>query len=126
MRTFVVLAALALVGALPGCDDDDDDATQEESSGGGPDCEGDDVPGYAEVDIFATCTMCHSSTLMGADRNGALDTVNFDTYAAAMASATKAIERVGAGAMPPPDSGLTVTDAEKDELERWVLCGTPE
>ena len=72
MRT--LLAVLAL--ALPACDDGDD-AADEESSGGGPDCDGDDVPGYADVDIFATCTMCHSSTLMGADRNGALVTVNF-------------------------------------------------
>lgn len=121
MRT--LLAVLAL--ALPACDDGDD-AADEESSAGGPDCDGDDAPGYADVDIFATCTMCHSSTLMGAARNGALVTVNFDTYAAAKASAAKALDRVGAGAMPPPGSGRTVTESEKDELERWVLCGTPE
>ena len=124
MRTLLV--ALALVGVLPACADDGDEHEDDDGSGGGPDCEGDDVPGYADVDIFATCTMCHSSTLMGADRNGALVTVNFDTYAAAMTSAAKAVDRVSAGAMPPPSSGLTVTDAEADELERWVLCGTPE
>ncbi|HET6582929.1 MAG TPA: hypothetical protein VFG69_05775 [Nannocystaceae bacterium] len=119
----ILLVALALAGALPACDDDDGGDME---GSGGPDCDGDDVPGYADVDIFATCTMCHSSTLSGPDRNGALVTVNFDTYAAAMASAAKALDRVRAGAMPPPSSGLSVTEAQADELERWVLCDTPE
>ena len=70
--------------------------------------------------------MCHSSTLVGADRDGALPSVNFDTYAAAMASASRGLERVEAGAMPPAGSGLGVSDVEVDVLEQWIVCGTPE
>ncbi len=117
-RGFLVVLALA----ADACEDDD----------GGDDGHGDtseecaDAPGYDDVEIFATCTMCHSSTLTGADRNGALATVNFDTYAAAMTSASRGLERVEAGAMPPPSSGLSVSAQESEQLEQWILCGTPE
>ena len=110
----LVLAAVACEG---------DDAGQDASSDDG-ECV--DAPAYEDVEIFATCTMCHASTLVGADRNGALVTVNFDTYDAAMTSASRGLERVQAGAMPPPGSGLSVSQAQTEELERWIVCGTPE
>jgi uncharacterized membrane protein len=116
MRTLGLLVVLALV-ACEG-DDAEEDATD--------DGECADAPRYEDVEIFATCTMCHASTLVGADRNGALATVNFDTYDDATMSAARGLERVEAGAMPPPASGLSVTQVETDELERWLVCGMPE
>lgn len=118
MRTPALLVVLAF--ALAACEDaesDDDEDTSDECA---------DAPGYADVEIFDTCTMCHASTLVGPARNGALETVNFDTYDAAMMSASRGLERVQAGAMPPPGSGLTVTADETDQLAQWVLCGAPE
>jgi uncharacterized membrane protein len=125
MRIRRLLAALALIAAhAAACEDEDDEDA--ESSEGADHCDAPDAPGYADVAIFDTCTMCHASTLVGPDRNGALASVNFDTYEAAADAAAPGLERVQAGAMPPPGSGLTVTQAEVDELERWVHCGTPQ
>jgi uncharacterized membrane protein len=125
LLTVLVLAAMPTIA----CDDDDDgeaeaddEADAEDDAG---DCEAPDAPRYDDVQIFATCTMCHASTLVGDARNGALASVNFDTAEAAMMAAARGLERVNAGAMPPPASGLSVTRDEIDELERWVLCGTP-
>jgi uncharacterized membrane protein len=120
---FVVLAFAAMPTIA--CEGDDADADDEESSDGAGECDAPDAPRYEDVDIFATCTMCHASTLAGDERNGAISSVNFDTAEAAMMSAAQGLSRVSAGAMPPPSSGLEVTQAEVDELERWVLCGTP-
>lgn len=121
MRTPVLLVVLAL--AVMGCEEaeESDEDAQEDTSGA---CA--EAPRYDEVEIFSTCTMCHSSTLVGDERGGALPGVDFDTYAAAMASASRGLERVQAGAMPPPTSGVTVAQGEVDALEEWILCGTPE
>ena len=125
MRRLGLFVAIALAGVPTLACDDDDDADDEAASEGEGDCDAPDAPRYEDVEIFATCTMCHASTLEGDARNGALASVNFDTAEAAMTSAARGLSRVEAGAMPPPSSGLEVTQAEVDELERWVLCGTP-
>ena len=124
MRSRWVLAVLALA-AVPILACDDDDEMHGSSSDGAGDCEAADAPRFADIEMFATCTMCHASTLEGDARKGAILSVNFDTAEAAMMSAARGLERVDAGAMPPPSSGLSVTQSEIDELERWVLCGTP-
>jgi uncharacterized membrane protein len=121
-RLFTLLAVVAATSSIA-CDGDE--AADEESSDGAGDCDAPDAPRYADLEIFDTCTMCHASTLEGDARNGALLSVDFDTPAAAMMSAARGLERVEAGAMPPPSSGLEVTQAEIDALERWVVCGTP-
>ena len=90
------------------------------------DCETVTVPTYAEVTGLNKCTTCHSSTLTTpADRNDAPHGYNFDTYDGAVEHATKMVEEVYGGDMPPagePD----MTEAEKDQLYAWALCGTPE
>jgi hypothetical protein len=99
-------------------------------------CATETVPTYAQVSIFhTTCINCHSSTKTGDARKGngaeiAAVTVNFDTYAAAKASAIPAAEELyedARGAMPPEDSGLAAaTEAEKKQVLVWAKCGTPE
>lgn len=92
----------------------------------GIDCETTPAPKFAEMAaVWAKCTSCHASTLMGAARNAAPDGVDFDSHAAAMANAMKAMDRVDAGTMPPAGSPELSTD-ESDQLVRWAACGTPE
>ncbi len=87
------------------------------------DCATPAVPTYAMVNAFRlSCTTCHSSTLVGASRFGAPQTVNFDTYAAALPHAEEAARRVFAGDMPRTG---TVSAGDKQDLYRWALCGTP-
>ena len=90
------------------------------------DCEMGEIPTYDEVDAFDTCTVCHSSDLMGSARNEAPEEYNFDTYAGAMHEPEEVAHEVFEGAMPPPDSGLMLSEAEKQELYKWALCGTPQ
>lgn len=89
------------------------------------DCDTTDVPAYAEVSIWPSCTNCHASTLTGADRMGAPEGVDYDTYEAAVANADAAVEEVAEGKMPYPD-GSGVSEEEKQSLYAWVECGTPE
>ncbi|MGD8862072.1 MAG: hypothetical protein PVI30_18820 [Myxococcales bacterium] len=133
-----------LMLTAPACGDDDDDGDEDSGSeegaagGGGEggedgelelpevDCDGADVPAFADVAAFQTCTTCHSSALNGEQRNQAPDDDNFNTYESAVEIADEAAHEVYEGAMPPADSGLSLTDAEKEELYLWALCGTPE
>ncbi len=87
------------------------------------DCDAVEVKGYSEMTIWDSCTGCHSSGLMGADRSDAPVGVDFDTFEAAMAEIEHAASDVAAGAMPP---GGGLSDAEKNELYVWARCGTPE
>ena len=74
--------------------------------------------------IFAArCNGCHATTRTGADRQGAPTGVNFDTYAAAAASADAAKQMVLAGEMPPSGS-LPVL--ETWTIAWWVDQGAPE
>jgi len=103
-------------------------------------CATETVPTYSQVTLFQNnCVKCHSSTKKGAARMGegtmlsddqAPDDVNFDTYAAAKASALKAADELyedARGAMPPEESGLPVaSDTEKKQVLVWAKCGTPQ
>jgi uncharacterized membrane protein len=89
------------------------------ASDGGP------APVYSQVDAFKACVNCHSSALSGSARHDAPAEINFDTYEAAKAHAEDAAQLVQNNAMPPANSKLTLTQTEKDDLYRWVQCGTP-
>ena len=115
--------------------DDTDSASEEDDhhhDGGDeselPDagCEGADVPAFADVAAFEKCTGCHSSDLSGTERMGAPAGFNWDEYDAAMEHAEHIAHEVFEGEMPPPDSGMTLTNAEEQELYLWALCGAPE
>lgn len=85
------------------------------------------VPKFAEVTAFQTvCTTCHVSTKAGAARNGAPAAINFDQYDSAFSHAEQAAIEVNVDAMPPEDSGLSLTAAEKTTLFNWAMCGAPQ
>jgi uncharacterized membrane protein len=117
MRALLTATPIAvMIGVSMGCGSDDDEHDQPEVS-----CTG-TIPTYAEVDAFEKCTLCHSSQLTGNARNSAPPGTNFDTEAGAEAHADEIVHEVSEGAMPPPPSNITLTEAEKEELYKWALC----
>ena len=103
-----------------GCGSDEDGELPE-----GVDCD-QNAPTYDDVAAFDKCAMCHDSALASADRRAAPSNINFDTYAGAEPHATKAAEQVNLGVMPPRNSGITLTDSEKQTLYDWAMCGALE
>jgi hypothetical protein len=143
MRATTTWVLCLLFSATFGCGDDgapDDAGTDardaaadagdasEEDAGAGPtaDCDGEHVPSFAEVEIFDKCVGCHGSGVTGPARNAAPISANFDDHDSAAANAESAAQYVFIGFMPPPQTGISVSDAEKRQLYQWALCGTPE
>jgi hypothetical protein len=89
------------------------------------DCAAVTVPSFAEVAAFdQVCTYCHDSSLTTLEmREDAPLDINFDTYEAASKDPELTAHEVFEGAMPPSDSGLTLTQPQKDQLYAWALCG---
>lgn len=87
------------------------------------DCNAVTPPSFANVAVLDTCTACHSSALSGGARFGAPAGINYDTYAAAVASADDGVSEVYGGTMPP---GGSVPEADKQDFYAWALCGTPQ
>lgn len=85
------------------------------------DCSG-TVPQYADVTALTKCSTCHSSKVSGNARQGAPAAVNFDTESAAKANAEDAASEVNGGDMPPRNSGVTLSEDEKQALYKWALC----
>jgi uncharacterized membrane protein len=85
------------------------------------DCNG-TPPTFEQVTAFSKCKTCHDSSKTGAARLKAPPTINFDTAAAAEAQADKAVSEVMKGDMPPRNSGLTLTDSEKQQFYEWAMC----
>ena len=77
---------------------------------------------YADVAAFHKCTMCHSTERTSAARSGAPAAINFDSEAEAKPYAKAAQTVVSGGIMPPRSSGLTLTEAEKQQLYGWTAC----
>jgi uncharacterized membrane protein len=114
-RAIGILGAALGLAACGGGDDGD-------GNGGDP-CS--DAPAFVEVTAFQVCSNCHSSTKEGAARNGAPDSINFDTYAGAAPNAGRAASQVRQGKMPPPASDFSVTSEQRSTLEKWSECGAP-
>lgn len=109
LRSLTLMAMVAV-----GCSSNTDTPTN-------VDCNG-TPPSYEEVTAFTKCVTCHDSKKTGAARAKAPNNINFDTAAAALASADKAISEVSKGDMPPRNSGLTLTDTEKQQFYEWAMC----
>ena len=75
------------------------------------------------------CISCHSTTLSGADRMGATESYDYDTFAVATASVggedvpQRANTRAQEGTMPPTGS---LPSAELNCLQLWIDQGTQE
>ena len=122
-RTFLsarrALAAVSVASSLfaAACGGKDDSA-----AGPSVDCNATTVPKFADVTIFQVCTKCHATSVP--NRQGAPQSVNFDSYASASANAELAAAAVRSGAMP--EDHTPVTDAQKQALYAWAACGTPQ
>jgi uncharacterized membrane protein len=122
MKLFtMLLAGAVLFGGWTGCSGDDEEDELPEV-----DCDTGAVPTFDEVTAFDKCASCHDSAKTGAARMNAPTAINFDSYDGAEPHATKAAEEVNEGAMPPANSGITLTASEKETLYRWALCGAME
>jgi len=119
-----------------GCDPDDDDGpgkkdkTTETSVATGdtgvvdPICETATWDIAAEPMLRSWCTPCHSSTLEGADRSGAPEGMDFDTWenARPFAELIKSVAVPDDATMPPEGK---VDEEERVWLGLWVDCGAP-
>lgn len=114
---FLMVVGLVAPATLVGCRDDE--------SPPAVDCTKAVVPKFGAMTVWATCTNCHASTKIGRARLDAPSDVNFDSYAAAKVHASSSAGQVKAGKMPP--SGYPQpTDAQKQDLYNWAVCGTPQ
>jgi hypothetical protein len=76
------------------------------------------------------CTRCHSSELMGADRQGAPSFHDFDTLFGVKAVYDHIDETTAAGPAAtntgmPPDSPAPSLE-ERKQLGEWIACGMPD
>lgn len=85
------------------------------------DCSG-TVPKFSEVTALEKCSTCHSSEVSGSARRGAPSSVNYNTESAANAKAEDAASEVYGGDMPPSNSGISLSEDEKQALYKWALC----
>ena len=75
--------------------------------------------------IYTWCTPCHSSTISGADRQGAPEGVSFGGLEDVQAWADRIEVRVFAESNPmPPAGGLSAEELEA--VAAWIECGLPE
>ncbi len=75
------------------------------------------------------CTRCHSSELMGADRQGAPSFHDFDTLYGIRAVSDHIDETTASGPAAtntgmPPDNPAPTLD-ERKQLGEWIACGMP-
>lgn len=76
------------------------------------------------------CTRCHSSELMGEDRQGAPTFHDFDTLYGIRAVSNHIDETTAAGPAAindgMPVDGPSPTKDERYQLGEWIACGMPE
>ena len=76
------------------------------------------------------CTRCHSSELIGADRQGAPTFHDFDTLYGIKAVSNHIDETTAAGPAAVNDGmpidGPSPTKDERLQLGEWIACGMPE
>lgn len=135
MHKYLISLALVLVHCTADDHDDHADETGEHADHGeggtasGAACDASLTYENFGMSFMASyCTSCHSSTLSGADRNGAPAGEDFDTIEGILAAAEHIDEHAAAGPdaanedMPP--SGPMPTDAEREMLGAWLACET--
>jgi uncharacterized membrane protein len=114
---FGLMISMAFAVACGGSDDEDEEEELPDVDCSQP------VPAFVDVSAFDVCTDCHSSALTGDERQLAPVGMDFDTLEGAADEAEEIAEEVHEGKMPP--APYTLTEAQKQELYRWALCGNP-
>ncbi len=91
------------------------------------DCQRPDLTWQSYADGFFRdwCTGCHASQLESGNRNGAPISLNFDNVYDVRDSLDRIqIRTTGAEPSMPPATGPT--DEERELLQSWIECGTPD
>jgi uncharacterized membrane protein len=112
-------------GDANGPGDGDGDAGGESCDVTAPTACPSDMPTYADVEpIFQErCVSCH----MGPGESEQCPTCWALTDYGHVASWAMDIKTsMLACAMPPPESGMTMTNAERTQILEWIRCGYPE
>lgn len=139
LRNSLLLCSLAL-GIACGSDDQNEDDGADHDPAAADDPSGATCPedsaltyesfGKAFLDEY--CTSCHSSVLVGTERNGASSDHNFDTIQGVRAVSREHIDAWAAAGpssmnefMPPEDADLFPSEQERRDLGEWLACGTP-
>lgn len=80
---------------------------------------------FGESFMLRYCTSCHSEQVVGDNRGGAPEDVNFDTPELVLIWRKSILNRAGPveGNMPP-QAGM-VTRRERALLTEWLQCGAP-
>jgi uncharacterized membrane protein len=120
---------LSAVLWMSGCPDTDEHHLGEPT---GATCPTDSTLSYqtfGQTFMASYCTRCHSSAVMGADRQDAPIGVNYDTVDGVRAHAELIDLHAAAGpnavntAMPPSDP--RPSEAQRRQLGEWLACGAP-
>jgi hypothetical protein len=89
-----------------------------------------DYASFAQPFMEAYCTRCHSSELVGAQRQGAPSFHDFDTYFGIVGVADHIDETTAGGPAAMnrgmPQDGDLPSDAERLMLGEWIACDLPE
>jgi hypothetical protein len=84
---------------------------------------------FGEPFMTSYCTRCHSSTLMGSERQGAPLLHDFNTRSGILAFISHIDETTASGPdatnTQMPADGATPTLAERQMLGEWLACGAP-
>ncbi|MEM6926381.1 MAG: hypothetical protein AAF602_05605, partial [Myxococcota bacterium] len=80
--------------------------------------------GFAKPFVDTWCTPCHSAEVVGVDRRGAPEGIDFETYPKARQWSLLMADAVESTDFPMPPAG-GITDAEREALRVWVECGAP-
>ena len=73
--------------------------------------------------IETACLGCHSQRLSGEARKGAPEPLNYDTFELIEPDIIAFANAFTSGAMPPADSGITVSRDERSIVSSWRRCG---
>jgi uncharacterized membrane protein len=90
----------------------------------GDNIDGDNFATFAGPFFGSFCTRCHASTVVGADRNGAPDGLNWDSESTVRANLSRIRIAVGVGNFMPP-SAPKPTCAERERMVRWLDADAP-
>lgn len=144
-RFFLVAAlSLPLAACSWGFESEGDagfDNGTDDGGGGGGDDDAGDAPGEPDADLsvcdsteltyasFAQgfmdtyCLGCHSNTLNPAQRRGAPEAVNFDSYELVLEQASRIRFRAGENQDMPPNSVAQPDNEERESMIEWIDCG---
>jgi hypothetical protein len=86
--------------------------------------DGDNFANFAGPFFASFCTRCHGSTVMGADRNGAPEALNWDSEVTVRSNLSRIRLAVGVGNFMPP-SDPKPSCAERERLVRWIDADAP-